>query len=142
MADPGRRNLPNLLTILRLVIAMAFFATMSVSVLRGVGLEASRQLWGNIAVGLFLIAAATDALDGYLARRWSVVSDFGRIMDPFCDKVLVLGTFAYLASPRFAEIDASGQVIGMTTGVWAWMVVLIISRELLVTSIRGVVESR
>lgn len=142
MADPVRRNLPNLLTILRLVIAMAFFATMSVSVLRGMGLEASRQLWGNIAVCLFLIAAATDALDGYLARRWSVVSDFGRIMDPFCDKVLVLGTFAYLASPRFAEIDASGQVVGMTTGVWAWMVVLIISRELLVTSIRGVVESR
>ena len=142
MADPVRRNLPNLLTMLRLVIAMAFFATMSVSVLRGVGLEASRQLWGNIAVALFLIAAATDALDGYLARRWSVVSDFGRIMDPFCDKVLVLGTFAYLASPHFAEIDASGQVVGMTTGVWAWMVVLIISRELLVTSIRGVVEAR
>lgn len=142
MADPVRKNLPNLLTILRLVIAMAFFATVSVSVLRGAGLEASRQLWGNIAVALFIIAAATDALDGYLARRWSVVSAFGRIMDPFCDKVLVLGTFAYLASPRFAEIDASGQVIGMTTGVWAWMVVLIISRELLVTSIRGVVESR
>ncbi|MBB47476.1 MAG: CDP-diacylglycerol--glycerol-3-phosphate 3-phosphatidyltransferase [Phycisphaerae bacterium] len=142
MADPVRRNLPNVLTILRLVIAMAFFATMSVSVVRGVGLEGARQLWGNISVALFLVAAITDALDGYLARRWSVVSDFGRIMDPFCDKVLVLGTFAYLASPRFAEIDASGQVIGMTTGVWAWMVVLIISRELLVTSIRGVIESR
>ena len=142
MADPVRRNLPNVLTILRLVIAMAFFATMSVSVVRGVGLEGARQLWGNISVALFLVAALTDALDGYLARRWSVVSDFGRIMDPFCDKVLVLGTFAYLASPRFAEIDASGQVIGMTTGVWAWMVVLIISRELLVTSIRGVIESR
>ena len=142
MPDPVRRNLPNMLTVLRLVIAMAFFATMSVSVLRGAGLEDSRQLWGNISVVLFLVAAVTDALDGYLARRWSVVSDFGRIMDPFCDKVLVLGTFAYLASPRFAEIDASGQVIGMTTGVWAWMVVLIISRELLVTSIRGVIESR
>jgi CDP-diacylglycerol--glycerol-3-phosphate 3-phosphatidyltransferase len=142
MVDPVRRNLPNTLTLLRLVIAAGFFATISLSVLRGEGHEASRQLWGNIAVGLFIIAAATDALDGHLARKWGVVSDFGRIMDPFCDKVLVLGTFAYLASPRFAEIDANGQVSSMTTGIWAWMVVVIISRELLVTAIRGVLESK
>ena len=142
MVDPMRRNLPNALTLLRLLIAAAFFATISVSVVRGDGFEASRQLWGNIAVGLFIIGALTDALDGHLARRWGVVSDFGRIMDPFCDKVLILGTFAYLASPRFAVIDASGQVLGMETRVWAWMVVVIIARELLVTSVRAVVESR
>ena len=142
MVDSMRRNLPNALTLLRLVIAAAFFATMSVSVVRGDGFEASRQLWGNIAVALFVIGAVTDALDGHLARKWGVVSDFGRVMDPFCDKVLILGTFAYLASPRFAVIDGIGQVIGMETGVWAWMVVVIISRELLVTSIRAVVESR
>ncbi len=142
MSDSVRRNLPNTLTILRLVIAAGFFLTISLSVLRGEGHEASRQLWGNIAVGLFIIAAATDALDGHLARKWGVVSDFGRIMDPFCDKVLVLGTFAYLASPRFAEIDIHDQVSGMTTGIWAWMVVVIISRELLVTAIRGVLESK
>lgn len=142
MVDSMRRNLPNALTLLRLLIAAAFFATMSVSVVRGAGFEASRQLWGNIAVALFIVGAVTDALDGYLARRWGVVSDFGRIMDPFCDKVLILGTFAYLASPRFAVIDATGQVVGMETRVWAWMVVVIISRELLVTSIRAVVEAR
>lgn len=142
MVDSMRRNLPNALTLLRLLIAAAFFATMSVSVVRGAGFEASRQLWGNIAVALFIVGALTDALDGYLARRWGVVSDFGRIMDPFCDKVLILGTFAYLASPRFAVIDVTGQVVGMETRVWAWMVVVIISRELLVTSIRAVVESR
>lgn len=142
MPSRVRRNLPNALTMLRLLIAAAFFATISLSVLRGAGMEASRQLWGNIAVVLFIIAAATDALDGYLARRWLVVSDFGRIMDPFCDKVLVLGTFAYLASPRFAEIDGAGHVIGMSTGIWAWMVVVIIARELLVTAIRGVLESK
>ena len=142
MATRLRQNLPNALTMLRLLIAAAFFATISLSVLRGAGLEESRQLWGNIAVALFIIAAATDALDGYLARRWLVVSDFGRIMDPFCDKVLVLGTFAYLASPRFAEIDSAGHVVGMSTGIWAWMVVVIIARELLVTAIRGVLESK
>lgn len=142
MPDPVRRNLPNLLTILRLVIAAGFFLTISLSVHRGDLHEPARQLWGNLAVALFIIAAATDALDGHLARRWGVVSDFGRIMDPFCDKVLVLGTFAYLASPRFAEIDDSGHVVGMATGIWAWMVVVIIARELLVTAIRGVVEAR
>ena len=142
MADPIRRNLPNMLTIMRLVIAAGFFLTISLSVHRGDLHEPARQLWGNIAVALFIIAALTDALDGYLARRWEVVSDFGRIMDPFCDKVLVLGTFAYLASPRFAEIDQTGHVSGMATGIWAWMVVVIIARELLVTAIRGVIESR
>jgi len=142
MADALRRNLPNALTILRLLIAAGFFATITLSVFRGEHHEHSRQLWGNIAVALFIIAAATDFLDGHLARRWEVVSDFGRIMDPFCDKVLVLGTFAYLASPRFAEIDSLGVVSGMTTGVWAWMVVVLIARELLVTAIRGVLESR
>ena len=142
MADPMRRNLPNALTLLRLILAGAFFATMSLSVVRGDGFEASRQFWGNLSVALFILAAVTDGLDGYLARRWKVVSDFGRIMDPFCDKVLILGTFAYLASPRFAIIDPTGQVVGMQTRVWAWMVVVLIARELLVTSIRGVVEAR
>ena len=54
-----------------------------------------------VAIGLFILAAITDALAGYLARRWEVVSTFGRLMDPFCDKVLVLGAFIYLAGPRF-----------------------------------------
>lgn len=142
MASRLREKIPNWLTVSRLLIAAAFFATISLSIARGEGSEASRQLWGNIAVALFLIAAFTDALDGHLARKWGVVSDFGRIMDPFCDKVLVLGTFAYLASPRFALIDAAGNVASMTTGIWSWMLVVLIARELLVTAIRGLVESR
>ena len=54
MADPLRRNLPNALTILRLLIAAAFFATISLSVFRGELHEQSRQIWGNIAVALFI----------------------------------------------------------------------------------------
>ena len=64
-------------------------------------------------------------------------------MDPFCDKVLVLGAFIYLAGPRFVvpEWVAADDFFNMATGVYPWMVVVIFARELLVTGIRGVVES-
>jgi CDP-diacylglycerol--glycerol-3-phosphate 3-phosphatidyltransferase len=99
--------------------------------------------WAYVAVGIFIVAAITDALDGYLARRWEAISMFGRIMDPFCDKVLVLGAFVYLAGPRFVvqEWVDDGRFLTMATAVYPWMVVLILARELLVTGIRGVVES-
>jgi CDP-diacylglycerol---glycerol-3-phosphate 3-phosphatidyltransferase len=86
----------------------------------------------------------TDIMDGHLARRWHVESIFGRIMDPFCDKVLIIGAFIYLAGPRFvmAEEREEGEIyIQMATGVYPWMVVVILARELLVTGIRGVIES-
>lgn len=90
-----------------------------------------------LAAALFILAALTDALDGFLARRWNVVSRFGRIMDPFADKVLVLGAFIVLASPAFASPLLPDRQM---SGVDAWMVVLILGRELLVTSIRAVFE--
>lgn len=141
MASALRRTLPNALTIARLVVAAAFFATITWTL--RMGPHPNRALWGNAATVLFVAAAATDFLDGYLARRWNVTSLFGRIMDPFVDKVLVLGAFVFLASPRFAvpETD-SFERFTSTTGVHSWMVVVILARELLVTSIRGVVESR
>jgi CDP-diacylglycerol--glycerol-3-phosphate 3-phosphatidyltransferase len=71
-------------------------------------------------------------------------------MDPFVDKVLVLGAFIYLASPKFAEptwsaswgIAAPESSIECATGVASWMVVVVLGRELFVTSLRGVLEAR
>ena len=137
---PGvRRHIPNSLTVLRLVLAAAFFATLNIFRYPDIG-----QFWGNIAIGMFVAAAITDALDGALARRWNVISTFGRIMDPFCDKILVLGAFIYLAGPRFLmpAQDAEGAFFSMATGVYPWMVVVIFARELLVTAIRGLVEGK
>ena len=96
----------------------------------------------NIAVVLFILAAATDALDGYLARRWKVTSSFGRIMDPLCDKLLVLGAFVYLAGPRFAvpDFESTSAPFPVATGVETWMVVVILTRELFVTTVRAVAE--
>jgi CDP-diacylglycerol---glycerol-3-phosphate 3-phosphatidyltransferase len=138
MADPLRRSLPNGLTMMRLVLAAAFFGT-----LNAYRYPDHHTPWANIAVGLFILAAITDALDGYLARKWKVESTFGRIMDPFCDKVLVLGAFIYMAGPRFVvpEWVADGDFFTMSTGVYPWMVVVMLARELLVTGFRGEAEA-
>jgi len=138
MTDSIRRRLPNTLTMLRLVLAAAFFGTLNVY-----RYPDHNTLWANIAVVFFVTAAITDAFDGYLARKWHVESVFGRIMDPFCDKVLVLGAFIYLAGPRFIvrEWVEEGSFFTMATGVYPWMVVIVLARELLVTGFRGEAES-
>jgi CDP-diacylglycerol--glycerol-3-phosphate 3-phosphatidyltransferase len=133
-----KRLIPNAITMMRILIAGAFFA-----ILGGYRFPDQGILWGNVAIALFVIAAMTDFVDGYLARKWNVVSMFGRLMDPFCDKVLILGTFIYFAGPRFS-IESwveSERLLTMATGIYPWMVVVIIARELLVTSIRSVLES-
>lgn len=136
-----RLNLPNALTIVRLVLACAFFAVLSFwsypdSPARfGKGID-----WVLLgAAAVFVVAALTDALDGYLARRWKAVSVFGRIMDPFADKLLVIGAFVFMASPAFWAPLATGRGLQFS-GVAAWMVAVILGRELLVTSIRGAME--
>ena len=138
MPSPIRRQLPNTLTLLRLLLAAGFFAA-----LNAYRYPASHALWANLSIAVFILAAITDSLDGYFARRWDAISMFGRIMDPFCDKVLILGAFIYLAGPRFVvpQWVARGDFFTMATAVYPWMVVVIFARELLVTGIRGVVES-
>jgi CDP-diacylglycerol--glycerol-3-phosphate 3-phosphatidyltransferase len=129
-------------------MAAAFFVIIAVKL--SPSSAEGRQWWGNAAFVLFIAAALSDILDGYLARRWGVVTDFGRVMDPFVDKVLVLGAFVYLASPKFAEpewsrafgLEPAGGEINCATGVASWMVVVVLARELLVTSLRGVLEAR
>jgi CDP-diacylglycerol--glycerol-3-phosphate 3-phosphatidyltransferase len=139
MATRLQSRLPNLLTLLRLALAAAFFGILNVY-----RFPDTAVAWANISVAIFILAAITDALDGALARRWDVQSDFGRVMDPFCDKVLVLGAFIYLAGPRFIvpEWVEAGSFFTMASAVYPWMVVVIIARELLVTGIRGVMEAQ
>ena len=83
-----------------------------------------------IAFWLFTIVAATDFLDGYLARRDQVVTAFGRIADPFTDKVLILGAMVFLAVMPWSEPRLPASIV-----------VAILAREFLVTGIRGYVES-
>ncbi|MFA7238313.1 MAG: CDP-alcohol phosphatidyltransferase family protein, partial [Phycisphaeraceae bacterium] len=71
-------------------------------------------------------------------------SMFGRIIDPVADKILIIGAFMFLAGPRFVIPEKVGAhaVLNMVSGVYPWMVVVILLRELLVTSIRAALESR
>lgn len=143
--DPGivRRQLPNALTLFRLILAAAFVVTLS----RWRGTPHLRAEvhphpdWTLIAAGLmFVIAAVTDALDGHLSRKWGVTSKFGRIMDPFADKVLVVGAFVCLAGPAFTWPVGAARTF-QVSAVAPWMSIVILSRELLVTSLRGLIES-
>ena len=124
--------LPNAITSMRLALAVACLALLTVA---GASTGATRVACGDWAIVIFIVASLTDILDGYLARRWNAITPFGRVMDPFVDKVLVLGTFVILAGPGLA-----GGPDGQASGVAAWMVVVMLARELLVTSLRGVLE--
>tara|TARA_R110000868_G_scaffold119469_1_gene316393 strand:+ start:57806 stop:58633 length:828 start_codon:yes stop_codon:yes gene_type:complete len=143
-------HIPNMLTMGRIVLAIVFVIllssisapTMTADATLG---ERIGQLSSGsttiliIASAIFIIAALTDALDGHLARKWKAESKFGRIMDPFADKLLILGGFVMLSGPNFVSPLISGSSIQLSA-VAGWMVVAMIARELLVTSIRGVYE--
>lgn len=128
-----RLNVPNQITLGRLGLAIVFFAILS-----GYRVE-SGPLWVLPAAAvLYFVAAASDVVDGYLARSWGQVTAFGRVLDPVVDKVLVCGAFVFFASSAFHD-PATGRNI---THVAPWMAVLILTRELLVTALRSFSESR
>ncbi|MBN2473455.1 MAG: CDP-diacylglycerol--glycerol-3-phosphate 3-phosphatidyltransferase [Pirellulales bacterium] len=114
-------NLPNQLTTLRLLLSVALFALIHFD-------------FYLTSLALFIIAAGTDWLDGYFARKYNQVTRLGRILDPFADKVIVCGTFIFLAAAPAMHSDRFG--------VKAWMVVVIVGRELLVTALRSFIEQR
>ncbi|VAX39395.1 CDP-diacylglycerol--glycerol-3-phosphate 3-phosphatidyltransferase [hydrothermal vent metagenome] len=116
-------NLPNCITISRLFLSVILFWLIWYD-----------GYWITAAV-LFVVAAATDALDGYLARRYGQVTTLGRILDPFADKIIVCGTFVFLLDRK---VSPSQEIL--ESGVNAWMVVIVIAREMFVTSLRGFLE--
>src|SRR3954468_10535112 len=136
------RHVPNLLTGLRLVLALVFFIMLAYFQYEGRG-----DPWFlNVAFFIYLVALITDFLDGFLARRWKVEGAFGRIVDPFVDKIMVLGSFAFFAGKNFViQHDIVGlmrQRVDTITGVAPGIVVILLARELLVTSLRGQSEGK
>lgn len=132
-------NLPNTITLLRLVLTAGVFVCLELAPHRET-LYRPYELWTVVtdasqplvwtAFVFFLIAAFTDFLDGYLARKWNLVTAFGRVADPFADKVLIAGSLVTLL-----------QFPAATSILTTWYVVVVIAREFLVTAIRGVVEA-
>jgi CDP-diacylglycerol--glycerol-3-phosphate 3-phosphatidyltransferase len=136
------RHVPNLLTGSRLLLAAVFFVMLSYYQYEGRG----DPTFLNIAFAIYLVALITDFLDGYLARKWNVEGAFGRVVDPFVDKVLVLGSFVFFAGKNFIIPEtvtgrAPTMVVRTLTGVAPGIVVILLARELLVTTLRGLSES-
>ncbi len=124
-------NLPNRITVARLGLAVVFF------VLLAQYSQREPKPWMlDVAVVLFIVAAGTDVIDGYIARKRGLETPFGRVLDPLVDKVLVCGAFILFVGPGF--VDATGRNVTQVSG---WMVVVIVGRELLVTGLRGFNES-
>lgn len=130
-----RINIPNQITLGRLAASIVFFVLLS---LYSPAREPSVHWILAASFWLYLIAALSDILDGYLARIWRQETSFGRVVDPVADKVMVCGAFIFFASSHFADPDTHRNV----TGVEAWMAVLILLRELLVSAIRSFSESQ
>ena len=108
-------NLPNKLTLGRLVLTAFFVAFLSTD-----------THWGDvIALALFIIASVTDWLDGYLARKLNQMTNFGKLMDPLADKVLVASALICLITTKEYHV-----------GIPAWAVIIIITREFLITGLR------
>lgn len=108
-------NVPNLLSISRIPLAVVLFTCVA----RG---------WWMPALVVFVVAAFTDWLDGWWARTYGPLTLVGRNLDTVTDKVLVCGSFVYLVPVP-------------DSGIEAWVAVVVLSRELLVTALRGMVEA-
>jgi CDP-diacylglycerol---glycerol-3-phosphate 3-phosphatidyltransferase len=116
-------NLPNALTILRIFFVPILVAVMVEQNLRVEWRGAVLVTNAFLALCIFLIAAATDLLDGYLARRWKQITTVGTLLDPIADKLLISAALISLVQIR---------------RVPAWMVVLIIGREFAVSGLRSI----
>ena len=106
-------NTPNKLTLLRFILVFPFVILMLGN-------------WGGewkkwICLGIFCIASATDALDGYIARKYDLVTNFGKFMDPLADKLLVCS--ALIAMVELEDLPA-------------WVAIIILSREFAITGFR------
>lgn len=107
-------NVPNAITALRLVISVAVFYFLA------------NKLYTQ-ALASFVIAASTDWIDGYWARKFNQVTKVGRVFDPIVDKIIICGTFVFLvAEPN--------------SGIAAWVAVVVMGREMLVTALRSFIE--
>ena len=121
-AGPSRMlNVPNQLTLARILLSVVLFLF----------LVGGHYITSFV---LFVITACTDWIDGYWARKYGQITKLGRVLDPFADKLFICGTFILLAAvPPLASGVAP-------SGVTAWMAVVIVGRELLVTALRTFVE--
>ena len=120
-------NLPNKLSVLRICLVPVFVIVMMLPETLFEGFD----VWGPVIGALIFIAASlTDMLDGKIARKYNLITDFGKFIDPLADKFMVIGALLVIVY-RYANIRP----------VFIWATIIVIFRELAVTSIRLVASS-
>ncbi|MEW6720646.1 MAG: CDP-diacylglycerol--glycerol-3-phosphate 3-phosphatidyltransferase [Thermodesulfobacteriota bacterium] len=121
MNSPSRLNIPNFLTLLRIVAIPAVVLLLLPGARREISFQSSFA-----AFSIFVGAAVTDLFDGYIARRYRMVTDVGKLLDPLADKLLVCAAMIMLIPPE---------------RVPAWMAVIVVAREIGVTALRGIAST-
>jgi len=124
-------NLPNKVTTLRFILSIIYFVLLYFSIKDIQKTEYINKPILTIGLIIFIIAALSDVLDGYLARKYNASTQFGRIADPFVDKILICGSFVF-----FLGWGSMHDFIG------SWMVLLVIVREFLVHGLRTIAEAK
>lgn len=119
-------NLPNILSIVRMILVPVFMASILYM--------GNIKIWGFVVpAAIFALTSLTDMLDGKIARKYNLITDFGKFLDPLADKFMVFGALiSLLAAPAYAEIRM----------ILVWVAAIVMLRELGVTSLRLVVASR
>lgn len=121
-------NIPNQLTVARLILSVVFFVLLALET-HGYFPERKTHFVLNLSILVFVLAVVTDFLDGYLARKWELTSTFGRIADPFADKIVICGGFVMLTGLPDSLVEP-------------WFAVVVMFREFLVSGLRSFLESR
>ena len=124
-------NLPNLLSLIRVCLVPVFVA--SLLFMRNIA------IWGSIVPAvIFIITGLTDMLDGKIARKYNLVTDFGKFIDPLADKFMVIGSQITI----LVWLLLLGEQFFIPAMIFVWVVLIILLRELGVTSIRLVVAGK
>lgn len=136
-------NLPNKLTMLRMILIPVFLIFMFLEIQHGVGPGIIVAFNDYIALFIFFVASITDFFDGYIARKRNMVTDFGKLFDPVADKLLVCSALIglvyryctwdrFLNDESFFSISGAPFVMALAIGV-----IIIIARELFITAFRS-----
>ena len=124
-------NIPNLLSLIRVCLVPAFVA--SLLFMRNI------EIWSSIVPAIiFIITGLTDMLDGKIARKYNLVTDFGKFIDPLADKFMIIGSQIAI----LVWLLLLGDEFFVTAMVFVWVVLVILLRELGVTSLRLVVAGK
>ncbi len=121
-------NLPNKLTVLRLILIPFCMAVIIYPIFTG------DVIWRLIAAALFGLTAFTDMLDGAIARKYNLITDFGKFLDPLADKLLIFGAMLAVMV-RFADEK-------LFVSVFVWAALIVILRETAVTSMRMIASQK